>query len=91
MAIFGLLELPVPRAERCQAWLRALQDRSGGYPTLVIGYAALRGLQLLGAEPQRDPRQFLREMAEMLGLTDPAAEWRDPDVVLAPDRGRIVG
>ena len=76
VAIFGLLELPVPRAERCQAWLRALQDQSGGYPTLVIGYAALRGLRLLGAEPQRDPRPFLREMAEMLGLTDPAAERR---------------
>jgi hypothetical protein len=76
VAIFGLLELPVPRAERCQAWLRALQDHSGGYPTLVIGYAALRGLQLLGAEPQRDPRRFLREMAEMLRLVNPSAERR---------------
>jgi hypothetical protein len=76
VAIFGLLELPVPRAERCKAWLRALQNRSGGYPTLVIGYAALRGLQLLGARPLQDPRRFLREMAERLKLADPSAERR---------------
>jgi hypothetical protein len=73
VAIFGLLELPVPGAERCKTWLRALQDRSGGYPTFVMGYAALRGLQLVGAAPHRDPRRFLREMAKVLRLADTSA------------------
>jgi len=79
VAILDLLNSPMPRAAQCRAWLAAEQDTSGGYPTLVIGHAVLRALRLLGAEPRRDPRPFLVEMARRLGLADPSrmafSEW----------------
>jgi hypothetical protein len=83
LAILGLLNSPVPRAEQCQAWLEAEQDPSGGYPTLVIGYAALKALRVLGAEPQRDPRPFLQEMANRLGLADASAPKRSGWLIAA--------
>jgi hypothetical protein len=72
VAIFRLLDRAVPEVERCWAWLQAQQDAAGGYPTLVIGFAALKALQLLGARPLRDPRRFLQDQARLLHLTDPA-------------------
>jgi hypothetical protein len=72
VAILRLLDRAVPEVERCQAWLQAQQDATGGYPTLVIGSAALKALQLLGAQPLRDPRRFLQDQARILHLTDPA-------------------
>ena len=75
--ILGLLNRPVPSVERSKAWLQAEQDASGGYPTFVIGYAALKSLRLLDAAPLRDPRRFLGEVAKMLRLTDPSVQKRD--------------
>jgi hypothetical protein len=72
VAMLRLLRRPVPEVEHCTTWLKAQQDALGGYSTLVIGYAALKALQLLGAEPLRDPRRFLHETAGMLRLTDPS-------------------
>lgn len=68
LAILRLLGRSVPDAGACAAWLKAQQDEAGGYPTLVIGYAALKALQLLGARPLRDPRRFLQDTAAGLGL-----------------------
>jgi hypothetical protein len=71
VAILRLLDRATPEVERCKAWLQAQQDSAGGYPTLVIGSAALKALQLLGAQPLRDPRQFLKDQARVLQLIDP--------------------
>lgn len=71
--ICATLGRPVPELQRCKRWLRAQQDGSGGYPTLIIGYAALRALHRLGAGPERDPRPFLRATAERLRLDKPLA------------------
>lgn len=56
---------------QCVAWLRAQQDASGGYSTLIIGDAALKALQRLNAEPERDPRRFLIDCSERLRLAAP--------------------
>jgi hypothetical protein len=68
--ILTILERPVPAREHCIAWLRMLQDHDGGFSTLVIAYAALEALRTLGAAPAKDPREYLRETARSLGLTD---------------------
>ncbi|HVM65123.1 MAG TPA: hypothetical protein VMU14_09705, partial [Acidimicrobiales bacterium] len=44
-----LLRTPPPGATATVQWLRDLQSADGGYPTRVIGWAALRGLDVLGA------------------------------------------
>lgn len=72
VAILGVLCRPVPNVKQCTTWLRAQQDSFGGYSTLVIGYATLKALQLLGAEPLRDPHRFLHETAGVLRLADPS-------------------
>jgi len=76
LEILRLLGRGVPEREHCKAWLKAQQDIFGGYPTLVIGYAALKALRLLKSEPLRDPRPFLRRTAEILRLADPPGEKR---------------
>jgi hypothetical protein len=102
VASLGLLERPVPRHAHVADWLKAQQDPRGGYPTLTIASATLTALRLLGETPLRDPSQFLAEMAEIYGLTNPAGResagwlhnalrcvelWRDHDLVLS-DRAR---
>lgn len=72
VAILRLLDRTVPEVERCIGWLQAQQDSAGGYPTLVIGSAALKTLQLLGGQPLRDPCRFLKHQARVLHLTNPA-------------------
>lgn len=74
VAALRLLKQPTPEAVRCIAWLQTQQEADGGYSTLVIGYAAIKALQVLGAEPLRDPREFLRMLADLRRLADPAEQ-----------------
>jgi hypothetical protein len=106
IAIFRLLGVPVPVAEKCAHWLNKQQQPDGGYATLLIGYSTLRALRLLAAEPRRDPRPFIEEQGRILRrggerATTPSG-WlndilwlvglcRDHDLCLAPDlRDEIV-
>lgn len=82
VSILQRLGHPVPRRERCVAWLREQQDPSGGYPTAVIGYAALEALRRLGAEPAGDPRSFLRRSAATHGLSGEGPVTRELRIVL---------
>ena len=64
--ILRFLRQPVPRAEACVSWLRTLQNADGYYPSLVIGYAAIRALDLLCERPDKDARPYLRQIAQSL-------------------------
>jgi hypothetical protein len=70
VAILALFGRPVPRMEDCAIWLAEQQDRSGGFPTLIIGVAVVKALRLLGMEPSWDPCSYLREQGERLWLGD---------------------
>lgn len=83
VTILHLLGQPVPARERCIAWLHAQQDVRGEYPSLVIGYAALKALRLLGSAPLRDPRSFLRHAAGLLGLDDETGRAPTSDLAAA--------
>lgn len=54
-----LLDLAVPHPDLTGSYLRALQDDEGRYPTLTIGWAALRGLAVLGQGPVTAPVSWL--------------------------------
>lgn len=54
-----LLGVEPPGRGATAEWLRRLQDDSGGYPSLTIGWGALRSLALLDAQPKRSPRTWL--------------------------------
>jgi len=54
-----LLDVDIPAPQQAGDWLRGLQDNDGGYPTLTIGWAALRALDVLGAQPKFSPDQWL--------------------------------
>ena len=71
VAALGLLGRPLPRASECVAWLQEQQEADGSYSTLVIGYAAIKALHLLGDEPRDDPRPFLRRLIESERLDNP--------------------
>ena len=61
-----LLGIPAPEPETTVRFLRSLQGGDGGYPTLTIGWAALRALDVLAAEPARPPATWLRGLQSML-------------------------
>jgi hypothetical protein len=70
LAILDLLRTPVPERDRCLSWLQAQQDDSGGFQTWVIAEATLGALRLLGTEPRRDPRPFLKGLANLFAPVD---------------------
>jgi hypothetical protein len=70
IAICRILGRPVPRRGSCTAWLRAQQDFSGGYPSLLIGWCVLKALKLLDAKPMRDPRNYLHKAGQALFAAD---------------------
>ena len=83
VGIFRPLGLQTPDRERCAAWLIAQQDASGGFQTAVIAYAVLKALGLLGVQPRRCPRRYLRETAERLHIADRSPRNRDGWLVSA--------
>ena len=71
-----MLDWPIPEPAATVAWLRGLQNDDGGYPTLTIGWAALRALALLGAAPDRSPAAWLDEHEEALARPIGARDWQ---------------
>jgi hypothetical protein len=69
IAALQLLRAVIPNARRCEDWLKEQQEPSGAYATLVIGHTALKALRLLAAEPQYDPRPFIRRWDSILRPT----------------------
>jgi prenyltransferase/squalene oxidase-like repeat protein len=71
-----LLDVDIPAPSQTAGWLRSLQDPCGGYPTLTIGWAALRALDALAVEPTRDPDRWLRGLLETFCDCDGPRDWR---------------
>lgn len=72
----GLLGIDIPAVEQTGDWLRGLQDDSGGYPTLTIGWAALRALDVLTIEPKFSPDRWLSSRLETFAGSDRPRDWR---------------
>jgi Prenyltransferase and squalene oxidase repeat len=71
-----LLDADIPVPQQTGDWLRAVQDESGGYPTLTIGWAALRALDVLTMQPKLSPDQWLRSRLEGFCHRDGPRDWR---------------
>jgi hypothetical protein len=71
-----LLNVAIPEPRQTGDWLRGLQSKSGGYPTLTIGWAALRALEVLAVEPKFSPGQWLRGRLEAFCRCDGPRDWR---------------
>lgn len=68
------LDIPVPR--QTGDWLCGLQDEGGGYPTLTIGWAALRALDVLDGRPMLSPDGWLRGRIEAFCRCAGPRDWR---------------
>jgi hypothetical protein len=71
-----LLGIDIPAPGRTAQWLRSLQDGDGGYPTLTIGWAALRALDVLTVEPKLSPDRWVRGRLEAFCGCDRPRDWR---------------
>jgi hypothetical protein len=71
-----LLDVDIPAPRQTGEWLRGLQDESGGYPTLTIGWAALRALDVLTMKPEFSPDQWLRGRVEAFCDCKGPRDWR---------------
>jgi len=71
-----LLGIAVPEPEVTDGWLQTLQGDDGGYPTLTIGWAALRALRALGRRPARSPAEWLQRIAARLSTKRSAVDQR---------------
>jgi Prenyltransferase and squalene oxidase repeat len=71
-----LLDADIPLPQQTGDWLRGLQDESGGYPTLTIGWAALRALDVLTVEPKFSPDQWLGVRLRAFCDRDGPRDWR---------------
>ena len=76
LELLRLLEIDLPVPQRTGLWLRSLQDSRGGYPTLTIGWAALRALDVLAVEPACSPDHWLRAWVEVLASRDRPRDQR---------------
>jgi hypothetical protein len=72
----GLLGIDIPDGRQTGDWLRGLQDDSGGYPTLTIGWAALGALDVLTIEPKFSPDQWLCSRLEAFLESRRPRDWR---------------
>ena len=70
-----LLGVEPPEPERTERFLRSLQDEDGDYSTLTIGWAALRGLDTLGAKPRRSPVVWLWRWVGVLLRRAATRDW----------------
>ncbi|EID14172.1 hypothetical protein MXEN_09299 [Mycobacterium xenopi RIVM700367] len=71
-----LLGVDIPEPRQTADWLRGLQGRNGAYPTLTIGWAALRALNRLAAQPKYSPEHWLYSRFETLCDCDRPRDWR---------------
>ncbi len=70
-----LLGVEPPEPERTARFLRSLQYENGDYPTLTIGWAALRGLDAIGAEPTHAPVAWVWRRVGALLQRPGARDW----------------
>jgi hypothetical protein len=71
-----LLDADIPLPQQTGDWLRGLQDESGGYPTLTIGWAALRALDVLTVQPKLSPDRWIRSRLEAFCDRNGPRDWR---------------
>jgi hypothetical protein len=71
-----LLGLGPPHDSATVRWLRDLQLPNGGYPTRVIGWAALLSLDLLGASPRTPAARWAARWAGTVGVRKGDQAWR---------------
>ena len=71
-----LLDIAAPRPNVTGRWLRSLQAADGGYPTLTIGWAALRALAVLGIAPVRSFSEWLSSREHALLGRRRDRDWR---------------
>lgn len=81
LASLSLLGIEPPAPAATARWLRGVQNDEGGFPTLTIGWGALRALELLGMSPHRSPRAWLMDWAQRL-VSARRAEPQDWHVAL---------
>jgi hypothetical protein len=67
-----LLGIETPEPEATVRYLRSLAGDEGQYPSLTIGWAALRALDVLGTGPARWPAAWLEGWVERLFMDRPA-------------------
>ena len=71
-----IVGVDIPDPHGTVGWLSSLQDPEGGFATLTIGWAALRALDVLGAEPPLSPEEWLHRVAETASRPDVERSWR---------------
>jgi hypothetical protein len=71
-----ILGVAPPEPEVTGRWLQALQDEDGGYPSLRIGWAALRAIALLGMQPAHPPTKWVAHRAKLLLRGNGPRDWR---------------
>jgi prenyltransferase/squalene oxidase-like repeat protein len=71
-----LLDAGIPEPQQTGEWLCGLQSESGGYPTLTIGWAALRALELLTVQPKLCPDRWLCGRLDAFRDCDGPRAWR---------------
>ncbi|HTY30921.1 prenyltransferase/squalene oxidase repeat-containing protein [Mycobacterium sp.] len=88
-----LLGVEPPKPERTERFLRRLQDEDGDFPTLTIGWAALRGLDALDAKPSRSPMVWIWRRVNVLLQRPAARDWTGAvtDLAHAGDLFRVTG
>jgi hypothetical protein len=71
-----LLNVHISAPRQTSDWLRGLQDDRGAYPTLTIGWAALRALDVLTVGPKFSPADWLRGRIEAFSICEGPRDWR---------------
>jgi hypothetical protein len=71
-----ILDVEIPERDATIRWLRGLQDETGGYSTLTIGWATLLALAELGARPTQSPAAWLATCAEAFISDERIRDWR---------------
>lgn len=72
---FRMLRMDAPEATTTGNWLRGLQDDFGGYPSLIIGWAALRSIAVLGIEPRCSPIAWLGQFDLLTIGREGTCDW----------------
>ena len=88
-----LLGVEPPEPQRTERFLGSFQDEDGDFPTLTIGWAVLRGLAALGAEPGHSPAVWLWRQVGVLLRRPAARDWSGAvtDLAHAGQLLRLIG
>jgi hypothetical protein len=70
-----LLGVEIPERDATARWLMGLQDETGGYSTLTIGWATLLALAEIDARPAQSPAAWLVTRAESFVSDERIRDW----------------